>query len=1064
VSGLFALPGPRWFNIPAHRPFAEDLASGLHEALSPLGPEALSEATVLTPTRRGARALADAFVTAARGRAVLPPQMRPLGDLEEGEPPFEPGDLALHLPAAIEPLRRRFELTRLVAEHAGLLPGRELTAASALELADALGGFFDSLQIEELDAGGRLAELVEADLAEHWRVSREFLETALREWPKRLAALGVIDVSERRVRLLRALAEAWSLRPPQGVLVAAGSTGTAPATADLLRVIAAAPQGCVVLPGLDDSLAEDAWAHVEEQHPQGAMRRLLARAGVDRAQVATWPASQGFAAQGRWRRRIVNEALRPPEATADWLRVIELLRLEAGAKPPQPASPTAPPQAGEQRGGAPPPWNAGGGSARSAETEGAFRIDPIEEGLRGLSLVTARNEEEAATVAALLLREALETPELTAALVTPDQALARRVTARLARWGVVPDSSAGETLAGCRAGVLAQLAARAAADPTEPVGLLAILKHPFVRLGLASGQLGREREALERHALRGARAEGWEALTAKLDAARARLAKKPETAGRAAEVDTAAALLGRLRAVLAPLAAVFAAGAAAPALATRTLAEMIEALARDADGRLGDLWSGHGGEAMSRLLAGLIREGEGLPPTSARGFADLLERLLQGETVRAGGATHPRLRILGAIEARLVRADRLVLAGLEEGVWPRGAPVDPFLSRPMRAKLGLPSPERRIGLSAHDFAQAACAPEVVLLHTERREGAPSVKSRWLWRLETLARGAGVAIPGRSELVDWARALDAPDGYEPAKRPAPRPPLEHRPRKLAVTRVEALTRDPYAVWARDILKLYPLERPDEPVEARARGTAIHAAFERFSLEFPRALPADAAGIFAGYYLEALRAAGMPREGLARETALAREAAAWVAELEQQRRADGRAIHVEKEGKLDLMIDGTAFTLTAKADRIEADPHGHGHILDYKTGRAPSQKMVDSGFSPQLTLTAAILAAGGFAEIGALRPGELTYLEVTGRKPAGREEPRAVPGGVGDKIPDSAQAAAEALEGLGELLRRYFDPREPYASRIAPQFVRQHHGDYDHLARVFEWSTSGEEGEG
>jgi ATP-dependent helicase/nuclease subunit B len=203
--------------------------------------------------------------------------------------------------------------------------------------------------------------------------------------------------------------------------------------------------------------------------------------------------------------------------------------------------------------------------------------------------------------------------------------------------------------------------------------------------------------------------------------------------------------------------------------------------------------------------------------------------------------------------------------------------------------------------------------------------------------------------------------------------------------------------------------------------------------------------------------------MPAEGLTRETALAREAAAWVADLETRRRADGRVLHVEKSGELEILVDGEPFTLTAKADRIEAEPRGFGHILDYKTGRAPSPKMVATGFSPQLTLTAAILAAGGFPDIGPLEPGELTYLEVTGRRPAGREEPRAVPGGLGDKIPDSAQAAQAALEGLIELLRRYRDPEQPYASRIAPQFVRQHHGDYDHLARVFEWSTSGEEGE-
>ncbi len=996
MSAFFERAGSRWFNIPAHRPFAEDLARGLYEALAPLGPEALSQAVVLTPTRRGARALADAFVAAAGGHAVLPPQMRPLGDLDEGEPPFEPGDLALDLPAAIDPLKRRFELTRLVAEHAHMLPGGFATASAALELADALGSFFDGLQIEEIAVGDRLATLVEADLAEHWQVSRDFLEATLTAWPLRLGALGVADVSERRVRLLRRLAERWTEAPPQGVLVAAGSTGTAPATRDLLIAVAKAPRGCVVLPGLDQDLADRAWAKVDVQHPQGALKRLLDRAEVAKSDVELWPASIRAQSGGRWRRRIVNEALRPAEETADWLGVIERLRAE-----------------GRKDG-----------------------VDPIAEGLKGLSLVSARTEEEAATATALLLREALEVPERTAALVTPDQVLARRVTAKLARWGVIPDSSVGESLAGCPCGRLAGLVARAAFDPLDPVTLLGLLKHPFVRLGDSTG--------LERAALRGPRARDWDEL-------KARLAKAPD----------ALPLAGRLEAIVAALA--WTADSESAAHAARRTAQAMEALSAGEGGPSQALWAGHGGEAMARLLGGLIQDGAGLPPVTERGFADLLGRLMEGETVRGGGATHPRLRILGAIEARLVRADRLVLAGLEEGVWPHGAGLDPFLSRPMRETLGLPSPERRIGLAAHDFAQAACAPEVILLHTERREGAPSVKSRWLWRLETLARGTGRAIPGRPDILDWARRLDAPDGYAPVSRPAPRPPVEDRPDRLFVTRVETLTRDPYAVWARDILKLRRLDRPDMAVDARARGTAIHAAFERFATDYPGELPPDAAQVFERLYMEALQAEGMPAEGLAREAALAAEAAGWVVDLETRRRADGRAIHVEQTGSLTLPIAGRDFTLSAKADRIEVSPDGLGHVLDFKTGAAPSAKMVRTGFSPQLTLTAAILAGGGFKDIGGAAPGQLVYLSVTGRNPPGREEVRASPDGDGKSVLVSETAVDGALAGLVRLIEQYADPGRGYASRTAPQFVHLYASDYDHLARVYEWSTSGEEGE-
>jgi ATP-dependent helicase/nuclease subunit B len=997
VSGLFATPAPRWFTIPAHRPFARDLAQGLTAALSPLGPEALSQAVVLTPTRRGARALADAFLAAGGGRAVLPPQLRPLGDLDEGEPPFEPGDIALDLPAAIEPLRRRFELTRLVAENWALVGTRDLTAIGAMEMAEALGGFLDSLQIEEVELGERLAGLVDEELAEHWQVSRRFLEAALDAWPRRLRALGLIDVSERRVRLLRRLAEAWTVKPPEGVVVAAGSTGTAPATRDLLIAVAGAPQGCVVLPGLDQDLANTAWAKVDGQHPQGALKRLLDRARVAKDAVAVWPASGGAHSAGRSRRRLINEALRPAEETADWLHVIETLKAEGAAS----------------------------------------GVDTVAEGLDGLSLMSARTEEEAATAAALLLREALETPGRTAALVTPDQGLARRVSAKLGRWGVVPDSSAGVSLAATPSGVLASLLARAVADPRDPVSavaLLGVLKHPFSRLG--------DSWALERYGLRGPQPKDWAAL-------KARLAGRPEALPLAEALE---AIVGGL---------VWPGETDTVGAAAARLAAAMETVAVGGAG--GPLWAGPAGEAIARLLGALVRDAGDLPPVTPRAFAELLQRLMERETVRAGGATHPRLRILGAIEARLVTADRLVLAGLEEGVWPASAPTDPFLSRPMREALGLPPPERRIGLSAHDFAQAACAHDVVLLHTERREGAPSVKSRWLWRLETLAKGAGVTIPGRPEVLDWARSLDDPGPYTPVDRPSPAPPVADRPDLLFVTRIETLTRDPYAVWARDILRLRVLERPDEEVEARARGTAIHRAFERFVRAYPEALPADAAAIFRGFYMEEVEAAGMPQDGLAREAALATEAAAWVADLEERRRADGRELHVEIEGRMTLDIAGRPFTLAAKADRIEVSPDGFGHVLDYKTGRAPSKKMVETGFSPQLTLTAAIMAAGGFADVGRVAPGELTYLEVTGRRPPGREEVRAAPDGDNDDLLNSRDAADRALEGMVRLIERFSDPAQGYTSRTAPQFVKLYVSDYDHLARVFEWSTSGEDDE-
>jgi ATP-dependent helicase/nuclease subunit B len=991
-------PGPRWFTIPAHRPFLEDLATGVIRALPPSDPAALADAVILLPTRRAARALADAFLLAGDARAVLLPQIRALGDLDEGEAPFEPGELALDLPPAISPWRRRFELARLVAENEHLLE-RRLDAAAALELADALAAFLDACQIEETGDPRAVETLVEGELARHWQASARFLNLALEVWPRRLEDLGLVDLAARRVMLLRRLGQAWRERPTDQVIIAAGSTGSAPAAADLLAAIAAAPRGCVVLPGLDKSLADEAWAGVDEQHPQGGLKRLLDRFGLTRDHIADWDGAAERASGGRWRRRLINEALRPPAATADWLHQIDALRAEGAA--------------------------AG--------------LDPIAEGLKGLSVLTARNEEEAATVAALLLRETLEDPGASAALITPDAALARRVGARLTRWGIAAESSAGRPLAGAPVAVLAALVARSVSDPADPVTLLAIAKHPLTRLALDGDDLAHARRALERYGLRGPRPGDWNRLLAKL-------------ADHPAGLD----LADRLHAVLSIAAAPYTGGAAPPGAAATALANALEALAADGAGDTGGLWAGPAGEAASGLISALIHEGEGLPDATPAGFTDLLEGLLAGQPVRGGAPGHPRIAILGVLEARLVRADRLILAGLEEGVWPRGAGIDPFLSRPMRHQLGLPPPERRIGLSAHDFAQAAAAPNVVLINTERHGGTPAVASRWLWRLRTLVEGAELTLPTRDDILHLARAMDAPLDPAPASlrtatRPAPTPPVAVRPREMAVTSVERWVRDPYGLYARYILRLRPLDPPDAPIEALARGSAIHAAFERFSLEHPDALPPDAEDRFTGMILEALAEAGMPRGRMVRERALAANVAPWVMEFERRRRPGAR-LHVEIHGEHEFAMPGGRFLLTAKADRIEARG-GAADILDFKTGQPPSAKEVRAGFAPQLTLTAAILAAGGFRDLGPGVPGDLVYVRVSGGRTPGREDIRSGPG-------EGPALAAAALEGLKRRIALFDDPSTPYLSWAAPKFVARQHSDYNHLARLWEWRVIGE----
>jgi ATP-dependent helicase/nuclease subunit B len=580
------------------------------------------------------------------------------------------------------------------------------------------------------------------------------------------------------------------------------------------------------------------------------------------------------------------------------------------------------------------------------------------------------------------------------------------------------------------------------------------LKHPLVRLDLGGTAVDVAVKALEHYGLRGPRRRHWGRLREILTrAGQPRDDGKLPSEGTVERLSAAGALVDRLEALSAKAGAAFAPDAALDT-AARDLTRLIEALAGQ------DAWAGPDGEAAAGLMTALIEGGAALGPISTTEFAALVHELLTEQTVRTGGANQPRLRILGAIEARLVRADRMILAGLEEGVWPNAAPTDPFLSRPMRQTLGLPPPERRLGQTAQDFVQAACAEEVVLVHSERRGGQPAVKSRWLWRLEMLTRGAHaeatpVALEQPSHHRDLARVLDAPARATPdyAPRPRPKPPVARRPLELPVTGVERWVRDPYAIYARYVLNLRQLDRPGEAADALARGNAVHKAIERMTLAWPGVLPDDSADRLEALLLEELSNHGFEDAAMAREAPLARNSARWLAAFEADRRARGIEIRVEEKVEMRLPTPRGPFKLTAKADRIELSATGAA-ILDFKTGSMPSAKQVKGGFSPQLTLTGAILAEAGLSDTGPVPPEDLTYVRVVGRKTAGEAKTHAA----------GAEALAlsmAALEGLKTRIARFEDPGTPYLSWVAPQFMGTFGGNYDHLARLWEWHVVGGE---
>ncbi len=902
----------------------------------------------------------------------------------------------------MSPLRRRFELARLIAEHYEGFEGHALSSKLALELADSLAAFFDSLALEEVDAGDKLDSLVHGEgadeytlaaWAEHWQVSARFLAIAVRRWPERLLELERMDPSQRQVVLIRRLADQWRERPPATPLILAGTTGSAPSTADLADIVARAPLGAVVLPGLDLSLADDAWRQIEDSHPQATMKRMLDRHGVRRDDVREWPASVDADRKARARRRLINEALRPAAATADWRDQIAALKAESASA--------------------------------------------VEDGLDGLFEIHSARDEEAASAIALLMRETLETPHQVAALITPDLTLARRVAARLTRWGLTPDISAGEPLSASPVGRFLLDLLALMTDPADPVRLLDLLHNPLSRF---AGR--REVTTIDLRALRGATPNDAAMIASAL-------------VGR----EEALAVWGDFTAHLAPILTGFGDAPVDLGATLTRFVQVAESLAK-ADSRQDRgqvLWAGAPGAEASSLLSELIREGTGFAVRHAREFGDIVGALIHKAKVRSGGNFHPRLLILGAIESRLVKADRIILAGLEEGVWPQAPDNDPFLSRPMRAKLGLPSPERRTGLSAHDFVQGATAREVYLVTRHRREGEPQVQSRWLWRLQTLCQGAGATIQTHPDIIDWARALDCglpvkPPELKPAHQPAPAPPLEARPVQMSVTDVETFVRDPYAIYAKRILKLRPIDRPNEPVEARQRGTAIHKSVERFVAE-DVPLGDEGTRRLTGLLEQELAATHLSPAQMALQRPLLPGMAAGFVDFEATRRAARPRIRIEQDGKHTFTTGRGDFTVTARADRLEVREDG-ADIIDFKTGGHASVKQVLAGFYPQLTLTAAILRRGGFDGIAAGTPvGDMVYVRLSPDKTAVRP--------VRDKATGNDDLAEIALARLKSRILAFDDPKKGYKSWTAPQFLKGRGGDYDQLARLYEWYVLGDD---
>ena len=1033
---------PRVFSIPPGVGlipcFVESFLSGrLVGAAAPLSPDEVAGSRLFVPSRRAAEALTAAFAAIGPGAARLLPTVLPLGDeealAEDGPGAGEPAAL----PPAISDLDRKLQLFQLVdAWRDAIMQDRGaagdlapfLVAASradAFALAGDLARLIDDTIFEDVPLA-RLAEAlpVSYEPARHdayWSLTQRFLQIAAGFWPENLEKQRVLDASERLKRRLRDLSAQLSATSPMGPVVVFGSTGSVAATADLMAAVARLPRGAVVLPGLDLTLDAASWeriGHPEAElssrfgHPQALLKRTLGRIGVARDEVVSLP----FEAPPGPRARLLSEVFRPAETTALW---------------------------------------------RQPEADDPDRS----EALAGYALVEAADAAEEALVIALALRESIETEGATAALVTPDRQLARAVQGELDRWQVSVADSAGEPLARMPLATLARLALPAALAEAAAVDLLALLRHPECRLGLPEALRMQAVDAIEIAALRGRRLSGGAAgLAADMtrEAARAPGQRDPRPRRRlsASALTAGADLSGRLAQALAPLTALFAGPPPSLRAAAAGHRRLIEALVAETPDS--PVWEGEAGRALVALFDRIAAAAGDGPALEAGDYAGIFDQMLAEAVVRSPRPAHPRIKIWGPLEARLLEADRLILGGLDEGIWPPEARSDPFLNRPMRLALGLSPPERRIGQSAHDMMMLLGGRQVILTRARKRGGSPTIASRFLRRLTAYAGPAAEAgLTARGQRYrDWARLIDQPESVRPAARPEPKIAPALMPERLSLTEVETLYRDPYAVFARRVLKLDPLDPIDPPLDARERGTLIHDVLAAYVRSAPPSSGAEAQAALLALGRTAF--AGLAAEDPEAVEFWWRRFAAfvpWFVGWDAERRALCAEVRVETDGALALALArGHRLTLATRADRLERRRDGGFAILDYKTGSPPGVKEVLTGLNPQLTLTAALARRGAFAGLPPEAVADelrLSYLRVAGGAEAERER---VIASRTEPLSDLVERQFAALETH---LNEYLNGLRGFQSHRRPK-RSSYVGDFDHLARHLEWSLGGEAG--
>ena len=826
-----------------------------------------------------------------------------------------------------------------------------------------------------------------SDQSGHWQRALQFLNILQ---PFFDAVSDSPDKEARQRRVIQKLIAKWDTNPPTHPIIVAGSTGSRGATGLFMKAVAQLPQGAIVLPGFDADMTAGAWAGLDDKG-----------SGEDHPQYRFFKLMTALditpdhvsnwvdnPAPAPSRNALVSLSLRPAPVTDQWM------------------------------------------------IEGPDLGDLIA-ATKDMTLIETSSPRVEAETIALRLRQAAQ-DGVTAALITPDRMLTRQVAAALDRWDVVPDDSAGVPLAQSPPGrFLRHVGQLIGKNPTAE-DILVILKHPLCHTGgIDRGpHLLRTRELELKLRRYGPPVIDQNTL---LDWAQRSSSTDP---GRLAWAEWIGNVINQLSAI-----------------SESPLSEMLgthiacaELLSCGPDGKdSGELWKENAGREAQRTCEMLANDADAGGRMSAFDYGHLFNAILSQGVVRNPDAGHPNILIWGTLEARVQGANFVILGGLNDGVWPEAPAPDPWLNRSMRTKVGLLLPERRIGLSAHDYQQAIGAKEVWITRSKRSAESETVPSRWLNRLTNLLaglpdqKGPEALHKMRAKGDAWvakAIALQEPQGTaEKAKRPSPRPPKDERPRDLSVTRIKTLIRDPYAIYAEKTLRLRPLDPLKTEADPSLRGEIFHKILELFLSEKPDANDPDVLTRFLDIAQdELLKSCPWPTVRMQWMTRLEGLAPRFLVD-EAERQANCALELIEATGVLE--ITNPSFKITGKADRIDRDEDGQIVIYDYKTGVVPTKNQ-QLFFDKQLLIEAAMVERGAFKALGKTTVSKAAFI--------GINTDMAVVNAPLDENP-----ADQVWQNFIALIKRWEDEDRGYTARLA-HFSNTDQSQYDHLSRFGEWTMA------